>query len=92
LANISLMHFRNRELCWSPYAPAVQPVAGWLYRITEGVVMDDCLIALENTRASRRWGSGFVTISARAIRLQPPGEAAVTELKIDRSLSLNSSK
>jgi len=88
--NISPMHFRNRELL-PVVAAALQRHSlspdRLLLEITEGVVMDDCPIALENTRALQAlgirlsmddFGTGYSSLSHLA-------KLPVTELKIDRS-------
>ncbi|MHB1110854.1 MAG: EAL domain-containing protein [Devosia sp.] len=88
--NISPMHFRNRELL-PVVAAALQRHSlspdRLLIEITEGVVMDDCPIALENTRALQAlgirlsmddFGTGYSSLSHLA-------KLPVTELKIDRS-------
>jgi diguanylate cyclase (GGDEF)-like protein/PAS domain S-box-containing protein len=88
--NISPMHFRNRELL--PVVAATLQrhnlsADRLLIEITEGVVMDDCPIALENTRALQAlgirlsmddFGTGYSSLSHLA-------RLPVTELKIDRS-------
>ena len=88
--NISPVHFRNRELL--PVVAATLDRHGLspdrlLIEITEGVVMDDCPTALENTRALQAlgirlsmddFGTGYSSLSHLA-------RLPVTELKIDRS-------
>ncbi|MDP1730224.1 MAG: EAL domain-containing protein [Devosia sp.] len=88
--NISPIHFRNRELL--PVVAATLQRHGLsadrlLIEITEGVVMDGCPIAMENTRALQSlgirlsmddFGTGYSSLSHLA-------RLPVTELKIDRS-------
>lgn len=88
--NISPVHFRSRELL-PVVAAALQRHSlspdRLLIEITEGVVMDDCPIALENTQALQAlgirlsmddFGTGHSSLSHLA-------KLPVTELKIDRS-------
>ena len=88
--NISPLHFRHRELL--PVVAATLQrhelsTDRLLIEITEGVVMDDCPVALENTRALQAlgirlsmddFGTGYSSLSHLA-------KLPVTELKIDRS-------
>lgn len=88
--NISPLHFRHRELL--PVVAATLQrhelsTNRLLIEITEGVVMDDCPVALENTRALQAlgirlsmddFGTGYSSLSHLA-------KLPVTELKIDRS-------
>ena len=88
--NISPIHFRNRELLPMVAATLQRHELSpdrLLIEITEGVVMDDCPIALENTRALQAlgirlsmddFGTGYSSLSHLA-------RLPVTELKIDRS-------
>ena len=88
--NISPLHFRNREL--QPVVASALERHGiepgrLAVEITEGVVMDDCPVAMENARALHEhgvrlsmddFGTGYSSLSHLA-------RLPVHELKIDRS-------